>query len=68
MKPPSQTDRILKWLQSGKKINPIQALNKFGCMRLARVIHELKQGGVDITSEMVRTKDGKKYARYELIQ
>ena len=44
----SQRDGILRFLQAGKTITPIDALNMFGCLRLATVIFDLRQEGWDI--------------------
>jgi hypothetical protein len=61
----TQNEEILKHLQSGKVISPIEALEKFGCMRLGGRIFELKQQGHKIVTDMV-TKNGKRYAEYSL--
>ena len=56
---------ILKHLQDGNKITPLEALNKFGCFRLGAVIFVLKQEGWEIESKMV--SNGKKhFAQYHL--
>ena len=39
----SQRDGILRFLQAGKTITPIDALNMFGCLRLATVIFDLQK-------------------------
>lgn len=62
----SQCANILQHLQSGKSINPLQALNQYGCFRLGARIYDLKQGGYSIDSRIVRTENGKKYAEYSL--
>lgn len=61
----SQNEEILAWLQKGNKIDPLLALEKFGCFRLGGRIYELKQAGNRIVTEMV-TKNGKRYASYSL--
>lgn len=63
MKGASQNARILKYLQQGKKINPLLALNKFGCFRLARVMNDLKNAGINWNGRMVGPK-GKQYKEY----
>ncbi|OTP93786.1 helix-turn-helix domain-containing protein [Gilliamella apicola] len=40
----SQCERILIHLQSGKTINPLQALKLYGCFRLGARIYDLKKG------------------------
>jgi hypothetical protein len=61
----SQADRILAHLKRGKRITPIQALNKFGILRLASRIHELKRAGHDIRRRTIE-KQGKHFAAYWL--
>lgn len=60
----SQTKRILKFLLSGNKITPIQALRKFGCLRLsARILH-IRQS-YKVKTEMVSV-GRKRIARYSI--
>ena len=53
-------------LMAGLSITPLEALPRYGCMRLAAVIHKLRQDGHKIVTEMVETPDGKRYARYRM--
>lgn len=62
----SQNAKILKHLEKGKTINPILALNKFGCFRLGARIYDLKRKGNSIEMEMVE-HNGKRFASYKLI-
>ena len=62
----SHTTKILSILEKGRSITPIQALEKFGCFRLAARINDLRQAGLEIKTEMIE-KAGKKFARYTLI-
>ena len=61
----SQCDRILTHLQSGKTINPLQALDLYGCLRLGARIYDLKQSGFDIDSRLVH-ENGVQYAEYSM--
>jgi len=61
----SQTQRIFNHLCRGFKLTPLQALNKFGCLRLAARINDLKKLGIPVVSKMVY-KDGVKFAQYSL--
>ena len=63
----TQNERILIYLQSGKKITPIEALNKFECFRLAARISDLRNDGHLITTENILTKSKKRVAQYSLI-
>ncbi len=53
----TQKEQIKKYLLSRKTITPIQALNKFGCFRLAAVIYKLKNEGLKIVTEMEYNKN-----------
>ena len=48
-----------------RPITPIEALNKFGCFRLAARIHELKNQGWTIKSSVI-TRNNKQVAQYSL--
>lgn len=61
----SQCEKILIHLQTGKSINPIQALNLYGCFRLSARIYDLKKAGFDINSRLV-LKNGVQYAEYSM--
>ncbi len=62
----SQAIEILRALQAGQKLTPIEALNRFGCFRLGARIYDLKKQGFSIKSKMVETQDGKRVAEYSL--
>lgn len=61
----NQKYQILNHLQSGKKITPLEALDQFGCMRLASRISELRDEGYPIETKMMSDKD-KRWAEYSL--
>ena len=62
----SQTNDILAYMQK-KPITPLDALKKFGCLRLAARINDLRDAGHFVRTDIVR-KNGKKFARYSLIK
>ena len=69
----TQNQQILKHLKTHKKgINPMQALEKFGCMRLASRISDLRHMGYEISKELiaVRNRDGSIFyvANYKLME
>ena len=69
----TQNQQILRHLKTHKKgINPMQALEKFGCMRLASRISDLRRMGYEISREMiaVRNRDGETchVANYKLVE
>ena len=62
----SQNKQIKAWLESGKSITPLDALNLFGSFRLGARIFDLKNDyGMNIKTEMVE-ENGKRFARYSL--
>lgn len=65
MKTKSQIQQILKWLESGRKLTPIDALNRFGCFRLSARIDQLRNEGHHIVTQTIK-KDGKRFAQYSL--
>lgn len=65
----TQNEMILKYLQEGHSLTALEALEKFGCFRLASRINDIKnlldQGCTGlIQSEMVKGENGKHYKRY----
>ena len=61
----TQTATILDHLLSGKKLTPIDALNEFGCFRLAARIGELRERGHDIKTTIIHD-GGSSFAQYSL--
>jgi hypothetical protein len=61
----AQSTKILKALQKGRAITPIDALEKFGCLRLAARISDLRADGHAIVTETVK-RNGSRYARYSM--
>ena len=62
----SQEKKILRYLEGGRTINPIQALNLFGCFRLSSVICNIRkrEGYEFIKTTPVENRNGNKYAEY----
>jgi biotin operon repressor len=61
----SQTQAILNHLKSGRSVSPLQALDRWGCFRLAARIQELREAGYRIERHTVKV--GKKaFASYLL--
>jgi hypothetical protein len=61
----TQTDAIRSFLLEGNSLTPIDALERFGCFRLAARIDDLRREGFDIETIKER-QNGKSYARYRL--
>lgn len=54
---------IRKHLEDGDTLTALDALNLFGCLRLAARISDLRKLGLDIKTKMV-TQGGKTFAVY----
>ena len=61
----TQNDAIKQHLLSGKSITPLDALQKYGCFRLAARIDDLRKTGLDIET-LTEKRNGKQYASYVL--
>lgn len=60
----TQTKLILKHLEAGRAITPIEALQRYNCFRLGARIYDLRRAGYAIG--MTLSKGAKKYAIYRL--
>jgi hypothetical protein len=60
----TQTNEIKAYLKMGYRITAIDALEKFGCFRLAARIKDLKDEGMEIDKVMVETVNGARVAQY----
>ena len=67
MKKESQIDGIRNHLVTGHPINPMDALNQYGCFRLAAVVFNLKEEGLNIKTTMVKNGN-KSFAEYRIIE
>jgi hypothetical protein len=62
----SQNALIKGWLLNGYSITQLEALNHFGCFRLAARISNLRDKGLNVVTDMVTLDNGKRVARYIL--
>ena len=63
----SQSKEILNHLKAGNELNPMLALERFGCMRLAARISDLRAEGHQIETTVKKGHNGKVYASYRLV-
>ena len=61
----SQNACISIWLKQGNTITPLEAMQKFGCLRLAARIADLRSEGLKIVTSYI-DHNGKRYACYKL--
>jgi hypothetical protein len=65
----SQNKVIAAWLQNGNSLTSLEALKRFGCMRLASRICDLRQKfNMAIECRKIVTATGKRVAEYRLAQ
>jgi hypothetical protein len=62
----SQNKQIADYLNKGKKLTPIDALNKFGCFRLAARIADLRNDGMNIVTRTIKLENKKQIAQYSI--
>lgn len=62
----SQNKQIADYLNKGKKLTPIDALNKFGCFRLAARIADLRNDGMNIVTRTIKLDNKKQIAQYSV--
>lgn len=61
----SQTEMILSALKKGDSLTHLDALNLFGCLRLAARVSDLRNAGHVIDTETVKV-NGKAFALYRM--
>lgn len=62
----TQTEMIRAHLEAGREITPIDALEQYGCFRLAARIKELRNAGLPIET-LTEQRNGKALAKYRLV-
>lgn len=62
----NQKSLILSDLLTGCRITAIDALNRYGCLRLAARVSDLIKDGFPIKKTMIKTQSGKMVAEYYL--
>lgn len=64
----TQNKMIREFLEQGNAINPMIALNRFGCFRLSARIHDLRTTGMNIGMTRKMNSKGNYYAEYRLME
>lgn len=60
----TQCEMIAAWLNEGYSITSLEALNMFGCMRLASRICDLKERGMNIGKKIITLPNKKRVCEY----
>lgn len=63
----TQNAAILAHLQAGRCLDPMTALRRFGCFRLAARVLELRAQGYRIECKLFTSRAGKRFGVYRLI-
>lgn len=61
----AQKEMVLEHMQTYGTITPLEALTRYGVMRLADVVYRLKNDGLFIRTTL-KKHDGRRYASYSL--
>lgn len=61
----SQTDQVIKHLESGQGLTAISAMKLYGIFRLAARVNEARQRGFPIKTDCI-VRGKKRYARYQM--
>lgn len=64
----SQCAMIREWLEQGNTITSLEALTKFGCMRLASRVFDLRERGLDVQKRTITLGNGKRVCEYYINQ
>ena len=62
----SQCNMIAAYLEKGFSITSLEALNLFGCLRLASRICDLRERGYNIGKKKITLPNGKRVCEYFL--
>lgn len=63
----SKISKVLKWLQGGKPISAVLAVQMFGVVNLPSVIFQLRKRGYSVVTECVKDSYGRKcFNQYKL--
>lgn len=62
----SQNRKILAHLKKGRTLTPLDALSRFGCLRLGARVYDLRTAGHNIKKRSRRIKPGTIVAEYYL--
>lgn len=62
----SQKSMVRAWLLDGNKLTPLEALRRFGTLRLSAIIFDLRDEGLPIVTEKIQVAPRKRVAEYYL--
>lgn len=62
----TQKSMVLAWLLDGHTLTPLEALNRFGTLRLSAIIFVLREEGLPIVTEKIQVAPRKRVAEYHV--
>lgn len=62
----SQKSMVRAWLLKGNTLTPLEALKRFGTLRLSAIIFVLREEGLPIVTEKIQVAPRKRVAEYSL--
>ena len=60
----SQKSSIRAWLLKGNSITQLEALRRFGCLRLSAIVFDLREEGLPIVTERLQVSPRKRVGNY----
>lgn len=60
----TQKANVRAWLLKGRSITPLEALNRFGSLRLSAIVFKLREEGLPIEMERLQVSPKKRVAKY----
>lgn len=60
----SQKAAIRAWLLKGNSITQLEALRRFGCLRLSAIIFDLREEGLPVITERLQVSPKKRVGNY----
>ena len=66
-KPDTQLKALRAFIKQHGSITPLQALRKLGIYRLSARVHDLRASGMKIKTALVKSSNGKRYAKYVVV-
>lgn len=62
----TQKAQVRAWLLQGNHLTPLEALRRFGSLRLSAIIFDLREDGMPIITEKLQVSPRKRVANYYL--
>lgn len=60
----TQKSMVRAWLLKGNHLTPLEALNRFGSLRLSAIIFDLREEGLKIETDKLQVSPRKRVADY----